>query len=123
LSRSSLNDRHDVSGKLRFLLVVDLVLLKEQETLSLDFDIVLLLVEFAQVARRARIERSRFLLLAFLLFLVFLGAPNLVDIKELDSDDVAFKSAITILGPTNVNIGIKRIDRYVGIGPVALVLR
>lgn len=58
LSRRALDDGDHVSRKLGLLVVVDFLLLEEQQTLTLDFNVILFLVLFAQVARRARVVRA-----------------------------------------------------------------
>jgi hypothetical protein len=81
LTRCSFEDRDDVSSELRLLFVVDFFLFEKRETLSFDFDVVLFLVKFAKISRSARIERSLFFLFTFLLFLVFLRSPYIVDLS------------------------------------------
>ena len=82
LSGSALDDRDDVAGELGLLVVVDLLLLEKHETLAFDLDVVLLLVLFADIARRAGVVRGVLLLFALLLLLLLLRSPDLVDLRK-----------------------------------------
>ena len=120
LSGSSFDDGDDVSSMLRLLLVRDFLLLEKHESLSFDFDIVLFLVVLSHIASGSRIVR-RLLLLSLLLLLFLLRSPHIVDIEQFDSDDISFERSISILRSADVNIGIERIRRNVGVRSVLLV--
>lgn len=135
LSGRALDDSDDVTRVLGLLLVRDLLLLEEQQALALDLDVVLLLVELAQVSRGAEVARAVLLLFALLLLLVLLRAPHLVHIEELDRHDVALERTVAVLGAcvtsarrrakeqrtADVDVGVGRLRRDVRIAAVLLV--
>jgi hypothetical protein len=129
LSSNSLNDSHYVACIKWLLLIIDLFLLHEQQALTFDLNIVVLLLggTLAQAATSAnatlalstlRLRRCvvdgnvasaagigvvfPFLLLFLLAFL----APDLVDIEELDRDQVALKSTVPVFATTNEDVSI-----------------
>ena len=99
---------HDVT-RIRWLgIIIDLFIIEECQTLTLDFNIVLFLLEFFRLSR-LEIVRGIFLLLPLLLLLVLLGVPNLVDIQQFNSDNIALESTISIFRATNVDIRLKNV--------------
>lgn len=88
--------------------------------MSLDLDIVLLLVVLP-AARSPRVIRSILLLFPLLLFLLLFGSPDVIDIEQLDSNDIAFKGTVSILGTADINICVKDFGGDVRVGTVAFV--
>jgi hypothetical protein len=133
----------------RLLLVADLILLTKKKALTLDLDIIVLLLGRTLAKTTAATDasiRTDFLsitggigatklvissiavgtgisdILALLLFLLFfLLAPHLVDIEELNCDIVTLKGAVPIFATTNEDVGIQIVSSHIGIGTVLFV--
>lgn len=88
--------------------------------MAFNFNIILLLVVLPACSSTIIIG-SVLLLFALLLLLLLLCTPNLIDIEKLDSDDITLECTITVLGATDVNVGIKNFGRDVCIRTVAFI--
>ena len=116
----------------RLLFVVDLVLLHQKQTLTLNLNIIILLLRRA-LLQAATSAKTAFLgsrgalwlrssvidsmdaattlvgdILAFLLLLFLtLLSPNLIDVKKLNGNQIAFQSAVAVFAPADEDIGIE----------------
>lgn len=85
-------------------LVTDFLLFHKQQALALHFDIILFLFQLLS-RTRLQVVRRIFFLFALLFLLVLLGRPNLVHIKQLNSDDIAFQRPVAVLGTADIDVG------------------
>ena len=122
MSSNTLDDSDNVTCVQRLELVVDLLLLHEEQALSLDFNVVVLLLcgPLAKTATstnttlragfrlrggivdgNASAARVRVVLSLLLLFLFAFLAPYFVNIKKLDSDEISFEGSVPVFATTD----------------------
>ena len=58
---------------------------------------------------------------SLLLLLLLLGAPHFVDVKQFNCDDVTFQRTVTVLGATDVDVGVQDLRRDVRVRPITFV--
>jgi hypothetical protein len=132
LTGNTLNNSNNVASVQGLLFIVDFLLFNKEETLALNFHIIVLLlsgaltetatttnsalgsVPIVVIARVlitlvSRSGSSIGNVLAFLLlFFLALLAPDFVNIQKLDSDEITFESTVSVLATTNEDISIKQ---------------
>jgi hypothetical protein len=116
----ALNNCNDVASKLGLDFIGNFLVLEQHQALTFNFNVVLLLVVLATSSVLGLVSRV-LLLLPLLLFLLLLCCPNLVDIKQLNSDDITLEGAITILRTTDVDVGVQDFCRDICIGTITFV--
>lgn len=97
-----------------------LLILEEHQALTLDLDVILLLVVLADSGALEVVCRVLFFL-PLLLLLLLLRSPNLIDVEELNSNNIAFQRTVAILGTTNINIGVQHLSRDIGVRAITFV--
>jgi hypothetical protein len=142
LPSDTLDNSNNVTSVQRLLLVVDLFLLHEKQTLTLNLDVVILLLSgsLAKTATaadttlvrgfglsscvvhgNATTARIGVVLALLLLFLLALLTPNLIYIEQLDGDQITLKSSIPVLATTDEDISIQIGSCDISIASVLLI--
>jgi hypothetical protein len=151
LAWNTLNYSNNVAGVKRLVFIANFLFFNQEQALTLNLDIVVLLLSrtlakaasapdaairanlwsatiCTGVRTRGPIEASSastpsigdVLALLFLFFLALL-IPHLIDVKELDGNKIAFKSAVAIFASADENVRVEICRGNVGIGPILLI--
>ncbi|KAI6772177.1 hypothetical protein HG530_003135 [Fusarium avenaceum] len=131
LTSNTLNDSNNMASVQRLLLIVDFLLFNKEETLALNFNVIVLLLgrALAQTTTTAESTLRRVavvvvarvlvtliggsrsgisdILALLLLLLLALLAPNFINIQKLDGNQIALKSTVSVLATADKDISIK----------------